>query len=198
MSSFVAVSNGLVIRESSTNGELPALTVSEDPWINTSGLNPHPVVGDHYNGANFTLNHNNLSIAQAQKIAELRDACADRIKNFGYSTGMRMEEGQDPISFCFGSKPHDQSNLYAVFAAASASTEPTDVFGIVCGIGNFLMDAVDWQWRDFTVPQVKQIVRVLHGHITASREVLSDQTSQVLAATTVQEVNAIVWSPPSN
>ena len=195
MAKFVTVGYGLVTREATSVEAAPQLTVSEDPWINVSSLVLKPNVGDATadEGVTFTLNRTSLSTAKAEKLAELRDACADHIKNFGVYVGLGAAG-----NFVFGTKPNDQMNIVAAFNSATASTDPNDVQTMRCGIAPTsgtasVHNATDWDWRDFGKDDVYQIAANLQYHVQEAREMLATLTAEVLAATTISAVNAIVF-----
>ena len=205
MATFVAVSYGLVTRETSTNGEIPSLSIADDPWINVSALNPHPVVGDHHNGSAFVLDHTTLSAAQGQKIAELRDTCAHHIKRLGFVRIFQMTEADpEPVPYVFPCDSNDQTNLLALLGAALANeaTYPTWVGSIWCGIGADgdarVPDATSWELRDLTIPQIKTIASGVQTHVNDAQYELKDKTEAVLAATTVGAVNAVTWVRPNS
>jgi len=201
MANFVTVSYGLVTRETSTSGEQPVVTMSDDPWINVSALNPRPVIGDHYDGADFTLDHTALKAAQGAKIAELRDDCAYDIKERGFSVPI------DNVSYVYASAPKDQSNIHAAAAAAMAVElmNPTFLFSLWSGIGSHVADAMSWDIRDHTIANLKQIAVNLNNHIVMRREQLkglivgdAEQSMVgVLNMTTVAAVEAVVWTNPN-
>jgi len=193
MANFVTVSNGLVTREASTSSGLPPLTMSGDPWLDVSALNPRPVVGDHTanEGATFTLNHTTLSAAQAAKIAELRDAAANHIKNLGFLSGSPAR--------VFPSQPKDQENIFAAFTAASIDNEPTNVYSLWSGepgSTNRVQQATDWAMYEYDLEALKLIAHACRAHVNDAQEELNVECQAVLAATTVAAVNAVVWSSP--
>lgn len=212
MANFVTVSYGIVTRLTSTSGELPAPTTADDPWIDVSALNPHPVVGDHYDGAAFALDKTAVSTAQGAKIAELRDRCAEHIKLRGFPCWFASEAGTDtlpdpvvPISYVFPSKGVDQSNVHVAAAVAQASkaANPDNTFALWSGIGDASgttreAGATDWQIREFTITQVELIAAVLGAHIADAQYVLRDRTADALAATTVADVEAVAWTAPNS
>lgn len=193
---FVTVSNGLVTRRDNTAGQYPVLTISDDPWIAVSDLIVAPSVGDHTldGGETFVLDKTALSTAQGDKLAELRNACANHIKNFGVAVGFGPPTG----SVIFASKPIDQHNMHSAFEAASGETDPSYVSTMMCGLApasglHNAFTATDWGWRDFTKAQILQIASNLHVHIQEAREQLQDLTGQVMAATTVSGVESVEW-----
>jgi len=202
MAHFVTVSDGLVTREALTNSSevLPQLTVSDDPWILEDG-NPHAVVGDHFNGTNFTLDHTALTVAQGAKIAELRDACATHIKN-GFPVGLILEGDGDPRDYCFPSMVKDQANLHVL--ALTAQDQGSYPFW--CGPGTRVTDATDWLQRFLTKTQVLWAATGLSVHIIDAQWELNTKVNGyapesivgLLAMTTVTEVNAVVFEPPSS
>jgi hypothetical protein len=202
MALFVTVANGLVVRNISTNGELPALTVSEDPWVDVSGMNPHPVVGDHYDGASFVLDKTVLSTARANKIAELRELCAEHIRLLGTCIGMTpagQDEG-DQVYYVFPTKPTDQTNAQVALQSVASSQQVSSA-GLWCGIGADGAarepTATDWEIREFTLMQLKLVNTVLFNHISDAQYTLRDCINQVFAASTVQDVQAVIWVRPN-
>jgi len=201
MANFVTVSYGLVTRETSTSGDLPVSTVSDDPWIDVSGMNPRPVIGDHYDGTDFTLDHTALSVAQGTKVGVLRDACAHHIKHLGYCVWF---DDDPPIYYVFPSESKDQSNVHAASIAAQVHVNDTPPWtaSLWCGIGTAtnsrIADASQWTMRDLTVTQIGMVAHVMHAHIADAQEVLMTECDVCCAATTVAAVNAIVWEPPNS
>jgi len=195
MAKFVTVGYGLVTREATSVEAAPQLTVSEDPWINVSSLVLKPNVGDATadEGVTFTLNRTSLSTAKAEKLAELRDACADHIKNFGVTVGLGTTG-----TFVFGTKPNDQMNIMAAFQSVTISDDPANVQTMMSGVAPTsgtpsVYNATDWEWRDFVPDDVKQIADNLKNHVQEAREALLALVADVLAATTESAVNAIVF-----
>lgn len=198
MATFITHSYGFITRRSFTNGDLPSLTVSEDPWIDVTSLLSNPVVGDHYVDGEVVTDHTSLTAAKGNKLAELRDAAASHIKLRGvgvpYSaTDIRM----------YGTTTHDQANVHSSFSAALAleATDPDHLFSVWCGDvtgqDNPSVDtAVDWAIRDHSIADVKHLARNLSVHIVGAQEELQSETAAVLAATTVAAVNAITWQQP--
>jgi len=197
MAKFVTVGYGLVTREATSVEAAPQLTVSEDPWINVTSLTLKPNVGDATadEGLTFTLNRTALSTAKAEKLAELRDACADHIKNFGVTVGLGATG-----DFVFGTKPNDQANIVGAFNSVTINDDPSNVQTMMCGVAPTgvtpsVYNATDWQWRDFVPVDVQQIADNLKNHVQEAREVLLALVADVMAATTVGAVNAIVFPP---
>lgn len=203
MANFVTVAYGLVTRETSTSGDLPVVTVSDDPWIDVSALNPRPVVGDHYDGVDFTLDHDSVTVAQGNKIAELRDFCADHIKNLGFLFSTTLGEDVDPVPYVFPSQLKDQSNIHVLAAAGMAleSTYPTWTGSLWCGIGttdNRVADATNWDMRELTIPRIKDLASALWSHIHDAQEELMMECLACCAATTVAAIDAITWQRPNS
>ena len=208
MANFVTTAYGVVTRLASTNGELPALSVSDDPWLDVSSMNPHPVVGDHYDGSSFTLDKTALSAAQGAKIAELRDLCADHIKNLGYLVSLPHPAGSDDegdaTDYIFPSKGSDQATMHANTLAMlmNPNRVPPMTVSLWCGIAPTnqarVPDAVDWEIRDFTWTQMLQASDCLAHHLQDASYELRDETNAALAATTVQEVEAVTWNRPNS
>jgi len=202
MANFVTVAYGLVTRESSTNGEKPALTVSDDPWLDVSGMNPRPVPGDHFDGTDYTLDHTALTVAQAAKIASLRDACGNHIKYLGFP--MWFMEDNPTVYYVYASETKDQSNLHIVLDAADIhENDVPQWFGrLWCAYGqdanSRVADGTDWDRRDHTVSQIRQVSSRMQHHIEDAQDELQIKTNDALAATTVNDVNAVVWQQPNS
>lgn len=202
MANFVTVGYGLVTRRLNTiSNAVPAVTESDDPWIDVTALFNIPNVGDHTpdEGETFVTDKTALSTAQGHKIAELRDKGAYHIKKRGFLTGL-TDPGPPIVNFeyVYASKPIDQSNIEQTFGAAIASTNPDATFSIFCAdSGQWVQDADGWAFREHTIGQVKDVANNLYQHIQQAREALVDYVGQVLAATTVDAVNAITWVNPS-
>jgi len=204
MANFVTVAYGLVTRESSTSGEKPALSTSEDPWIDVSALNPRPVIGDHYDGVDFTLDHTSLTAAQGAKVAALRDLCAYHIKYLGFNVHF-TEDAPNIICYIYPSEAKDQSNVHAINAAASGhllDDDPPWTGSLWCGITpdgtGRMVDGTQWDKRDHTVSKIQQVCHVMFHHIEDAQDELKAETDAVLAATTVNDVNAVTWVPPAS
>jgi len=170
--------------------------MADDPWIDVSDLNPRPVLGDHTTdeGITFAMNHTALSAAQGAKLGELRDKCADVIKNNGVAVGMHAGG-----AFVFPTKTNDQMNINAAFQAAIKETDPEFQSTLMCGVApttgyQNVSTATDWQWRDFDKEDTFQIAANLQTHVQRCREELWARTADVLAATTVTAIAAVVWT----
>jgi hypothetical protein len=198
MAIFVTVSNGLVTRlmQMYSSGS-PAETIAADPWIDVSNLNPHPVIGDHYDGANFTLDHDALSVAQGVRLAYLRDETATYMMAGFVSTPCVPDKlppitGYDPGTyFVYGSKKTDQLNVHA--AAAGTRASEAALCGLWCAetpTGN-VADATNWDVRDHNQMQAEQVCMEMMGHVSNGTWMLRDASARVIAATTVAEACAV-------
>lgn len=203
MANFVTVSYGLVTRESSTNGEKPALTVSDDPWLEVSGMNPRPVIGDHYDGTDFTLDHTALTSAQGAKLASLRDLCAAHIKYLGF-TGWFTED-TPAVYWVYATEAKDQSNIHAAAAAArlhDGETIEQWSARLWCAEAQDstarVVDGTNWDRRDHSASQISQIALRLHKHVEDAQDELQVDSVAVLAATTINDVNAVTWQAPGS
>jgi len=203
---FVSSVYGVVTRETNTLGEWPASPICDDPWIDISDYSVanQPTVGDHYDGSTFTLDHGALSVAQGEKLATLRDACADHIKNKNVSTTM-LPLGMENISEnyevrTYPTKHNDQFDILAAFAAAIFAEDHgnlNNTYSVWCAVGD-RANCTDWDIRDHTIPQLKQIAQQLHQHVNDAQYELKEEVTAVLAATTVSAIEAIVWIPPNS
>lgn len=198
MAQFVTVSYCLVTRSVSTNGAPPAANIAEDPWIEVSDLNPKPVVGDHYNETTntFTLNHTALSAAQGAQLATLRDTCANYIKN-GFFIGQTLpNDVAGP--YWYPCKDRDQANVHLAAHAASVQEQAgntTFLTGIWCAKGEALNALTAWAIRDHSIENTKSAVSAMHQFVANAQFVMKDATDAVLAAMTVNDVNAVVFNP---
>ena len=218
MAKFVTVAYGLVTRAETSLDGLPPVTESDDAWIEVSGIIPTPTVGDHTtdNGQTFVYDRTSLSNVQGTKIAELRDKCAFHVKKkgFGGSSVLWADRNSNPpvsTSLVYPSMPSDQSNMYQVAISASRSIDPSEAFPLRCAIpgasGPWVQDtdSSTWRFRDHTAAGILSMAHNLAQHVQAAREFLENPDTEslgyvnlVLAATTIAEVNAIVWVGPSN
>jgi hypothetical protein len=202
MAQFVTTSDGLVTRETSTSGELPVPTVSGDPWLDVSVMNPRPVVGDHASGGTYTLDHTTLSTAQGARIGVLRDACAVHIKTHGYwilTVLVTAPPETQPSYFFFPSRPEDQINVLWALAAIEnqeAQQNNDTTFSLWSAIGQTASAATDWDIRPFLGAQIRSIAGHMQTHINDAQYAVKAHIVDVLAATTVNAVNAISFVAP--
>lgn len=197
---FVTVSYGVVTRQTQvSSGDLPMVTVSNDPWIDVTSLNPHPVVGDHYDEltGKFTLDHTDLSAAQGVKLAALREATARYITG-GFVQGQEnLGDFPDGRSYWYATEIKDQINIHAAVNALTYNilVAPNAVAGMWCAVGETKDALTDWDIRDHNLDQVNRVCSMLQSNIANGQYVLRDASRAVLAAATIADVEAVVFNP---
>ncbi|KTT36307.1 hypothetical protein RSA46_16915 [Pseudomonas oryzihabitans] len=123
-----------------------------------------------------------LSEAQALKLSELDAACAAAILA-GFDSDALGQSHHYPA------KLTDQSNLQA---SVLASLQPDLPKGWTTPV--WCQDAAGtWAYRDHTVAQIQQVGTAGKNAINACIARKIEREQQVAKATTVDEVNAILW-----
>jgi len=199
MANWVTSSYGLVTREASTTSEeiLPSLTVSADPWINVTALNPRPVIGDHYDGTNFTLDATALTEAQATKLATFRDLCAQHILN-GFYRGNQLPDDTQAYAYWYPGDKNSQGNICDAGASAMMlmPNYPNEHLPLWCGRGETVAAVTDWLIREHTLDQIMFVANAQREHIAAAQWEMRDRVTEILACATVGAVDAITWQTP--
>ena len=189
---------GIVTRLESTSGELPALTVSGDPWINVTGLNPHPVVGDHYDGAAFTLNHADGAVAelypaQGAKIAGLRNTATVFLRT-GFWFNLQLPGDSAPHDYWYPCESTDQSNVHLAGVAALAEADPDTHYMIWNALGNDKDSLTEWFMREHSIANVLEVSRMMQLFVSNALKALSGDTIDTLQTQSLESVDEIVFT----
>lgn len=133
-------------------------------------------------GNTATLPLPSLADAQATQIAVLSAACADQIIS-GFSSNALG------VLYSYPSKVNDQSNLNASVTASLYANLPADwVTPFWCADS-----AGEWAFRQHTAAQIQQVGTDAKTSILGCMGKNETLAAQVRAATTVAQVQAIVW-----
>lgn len=205
---YGSTANGIVTRTTTTasQADFPPPNLAEDPWFYAGVLPlPAPSVGDHFIDGEYENDDTALSTAQGNKIAALRDACANHIKNLGFAVNGLLPPPATTV-YVFPSAPSDQQNIMTRAAGATAArvagTSPEPTFPLWSGIGANdtarVDDATQWDIRDWSIDQMRVILDVMQHHVEDAQYELQAKTADTLAATTVSAVNAVTWVPPNS
>lgn len=207
---FFTASNGLVTRRSSQNP--PPYTPSGDRWRSVDLiLPPYPQVGDAFNDdtEEFTSNKTALTEAKAEKIADFRDLCAVHAMK-GYFIAAVLELG-DPQNqpYWIPSDRDTQKNLSDACNKAmiwkadrlaaiidQTTIPPEPMSSIWCAKGNDLPTVTDWARREMPVDVLCRASTAQQTHIQNSLDEMAARAEEILACTTVAQVDAVEWQVP--
>lgn len=134
------------------------------------------------NGTLVAVSAPTLAEAQVAKIAELTDDCQATILG-GYTSSALG------AVYTYPSKPTDQQNMIASVLASllpGVSADWTTPFWCADTSGN-------WAMRLHTPAQIQQVGADGKTHVQLAQVKLANLNAQVMAATTVSEVQAIIW-----
>jgi hypothetical protein len=205
MANWYTLSYGLVTRDAVTaaQSEPPTATVADDPWIYAGALVPRPTVGDHFVDGDYINDETSLSVAQGNKIAVLRDYCGYHIKYLGFVCSCLLPGDSETHPYVFPTELKDQINIIQAMVNSLANiTNPEYHAELWCSLGVApdwrVPTAINWQIRELSHINVKEIASTLRGHVHDAQEELQIKTDATLAATTVAAVEAIVWEPPNS
>lgn len=115
---------------------------------------------------------------QDSKRVEMRNACSDEITRSSYQSGALGAVHN------YDCRLVDQVNLkirYDVAVSTSAS-EPL-----------WASDGTRYQWTEHTAAEIMDVMIDMNEHIKAAQVKLASKLAAVDAATTAEQINAIVW-----